>query len=219
MSTAERLVSTVDDLVSQTFSENDMAVGARVLTAPDVDDAVEIADGYRITVTLIVSAVDVNVVNPFPASPATVQSLIALANSPEVQMRVASTSRELDTEIVNQVREAPMIAISVTAPAPDQAVEGYAYVYEQVADSLSRLQDANNVPPANQTALQAIVQPTVPYMTPASVVRPAAGVVLLGVGLADHALASLPSTFAKASVRPVRGGGVTASRWYGGRVG
>jgi hypothetical protein len=84
----------------------------------------------------------------------------------------------------------------VTAPSPALAVEGYAYVQEQVADSLSRLQDANNVGAANQTGLHAIVEPTVPYVTPASVVRPAAGVVLLGVGSAI-ALATLADAFAK----------------------
>ena len=100
----------------------------------------------------------------------------------------------------------------MTAPSPDLAVEGYAYVYEQVADSLSRLQDANSVRPANQTAMQTIVQPTVPYLTPASVVRPAAGLVLLGLGLAI-ALASLADAFAKR--RSVRSGVAVTQRAEG----
>jgi hypothetical protein len=202
--TAQRIATMANDLLAQTFQVDGAAtVRARMLSEPQLSDATAVADGYRINSTIVVTSESPNSGNPFGANLGTVGTLIALGTSNDFADLVEASVPGLTYTITNQNRDAPMLEISVKAETEELSTTGYAFVRDELAAGLQRLQDQSQVNPAYRTQLRSVVEPSTPQSSPSSVVRPVAGLMILGTGLAI-AIATLVEAIAN-GMRLARG--------------
>lgn len=183
--TATRLVELAPELLEQTLgTEGGSSFSARALSVLGAENVLSADGEFSLSTSIVVSVDPANSTNPFPATFVTVQSLIALVNSVEFEDRVAETAGSAKYTVTNTVREGPIVDITVTAPSASSAVAGYEVVRDELREGLLRLQDESEVAPGYRTVIRTIVEPQAPARTPSSLVRPAVGVVILGVGLA-----------------------------------
>ena len=191
VSTAERVIEIADELLGQTFQQGGTpTVTARVLTTPQISDTVAAGNGYRLTSTLVVSPVETGAGNPFPASSPTVQTLMVLATAARRsdQRRICLSRRGLRDHQPGSrgaddwdLGDCAIAGIGIRG-LPICAGAGGRRLGEVAGHQQRGTGQPNRATP--------IVEPSVPFITPASVVRPAAGVVLLSCGFAV-ALAAL----------------------------
>jgi hypothetical protein len=182
--TATRLVERLPGLLRDVLGADADTIDAHALTEPSADDVSRDGDTFKLAVPIVVESVPVDSGNPFPATSATVQSLISLAASVDFQDQIALSAPGATYLVVNMVSGIPLVELTVSAPTASAAVTGYNAVRDQLQAGLKRLQDENHVNANWRTVLGAIVEPPRPQATPSSVVRPAAGIVILGTGLA-----------------------------------
>lgn len=198
LDTAVRLVDLAPELLAEAYDESAATISVRSLT--DLSDDTNISpegegDGQRFVVTLalLVGPGSSDSGNPFPANLGTVRSLTRLADSVEFANGVGEDTSLTSYAVTGEVREVPIVDITVTAASGDGAREGYAYVRDAIAARLNRLQDDNDVENEVRTSMRHVVEPADVEVNPASVIRPVAGIVVLGGGLAV-ALAALAET-------------------------
>jgi hypothetical protein len=182
--TATRLVELAPHLLRDSLGADADTIDARALTEPSEDDVSRDGDTFKLAVPIVVQSVPVDSGNPFPATSATVQSLISLAASVNVNEQIAVAAPGATYLVTNVVSGMPLIEITVSSPTASAAVIGYREVVDQLTAALDRLQTQNGVNANFRTGLVAIVEPPRPQATPSSVIRPAAGIVILGTGVA-----------------------------------
>lgn len=203
LATSARIVELAPDLLTDAFGSTAAStVGARSLT--DLGDAANVvaegegeAQRFVVRMSILVAKIPAQAGNPFPPNQATVRSIINVATSPSFGRRVAAESGLTDYAVTGGIREAPIIDITVTATSPVAAQNGFGYVRDAVIDGLEELQNKNGVDFDRRTSFVAIVEPGDDdvEVNPSSIIRPAAGIVVLGGGLAV-ALAALVETVA-----------------------
>lgn len=181
--TATRLVDIAPDQLEAALGRDAQTVAVRAVTMPTLADVTTDGDTNTLKTSLVVTTVPVNSGNPFPASLATVQSLISLAGSLQFEQQVADAAPGADYKVMNPIQTAPIVDLSVSAASADSAVGGYDFVRDRLDAELARLQDENSVNPSFRTVFRPIFE-SPPKPAPPSVVRPAAGIVILGTGLA-----------------------------------
>lgn len=214
LGTADRLIELAPTLLEQSFGESAATIDARPLTEPELDDVTSSGEGgFGVATSIVVAAVPPDSGNPFPATLATVQSLITISDSTDFEDSVATAVPDATFAVTNTNRDAPLIDMTVEAPSGEAARGGYEFVRNELMAQLDQLQDQASVNGPYRTVFQTIVEPNDATPTPSSLVRPAAGIVILGAGLAV-ALATLVESLAL--VRR-RGDARVESRWSGGR--
>lgn len=208
VATAERLVELAPQLLVESLGEQDaehLTVEQAVAGTPE--DAEPAADGtFTYSTVIVVGTSPRTTLNPFPASLATVRSLVTIANSLPFQAAVGQAIPGATFEVTGNVREAPMLSVTAWAPTDDGALAAHQFVLETLRTELDTLQ-ANAVIDADaRTQMQTLVPATFAVPTPTSKVRPVAAVVVLGSGLAIG-LATLVEAIAAERRRRAAGGG------------
>ena len=184
--TAARIVELAPGLLEESLGERSaesIAVEQAVVGSPE--DATQADDGtYRYSTVIVVSAVPRGVNNPFPASLATVRSLEALARSIPFRIDVSQMSAGATFEVRGDVRETPLVDITVWAPTPEAALEAHQFIVARLRAELDALQASGDVAPESRTQMRTLVEASQVVATPTSQIRPVAVVVILGTGLA-----------------------------------
>ena len=165
-------------------------------TTGSPDDAEEVGDGtYRYSTVIVVGPAARVTLNPFPASLATVRSLVAVAESLPFLVEVSEAGADATFEVTGNVRETPLMDISVSAASPDEAIESHEIIVGELQDELDDLQAGALIDAEARTQMLPLVEATYPIATATSQVRPVAAIVVLGSGLAVG-LATLLEAFA-----------------------
>ena len=144
--------------------------------------------------TVVVTEIVENRINPFPADFVTIRSLLALSKSPEVGALVKAVDPTATfTVFTTEFREAPIITVSVSAPTATTSEAVYQVITERLDEYLTWLQDQEQVGPDLRTELRVLLEPAEPALSVSSMLRPLAGVVILGAGLAVGAAVAVES--------------------------
>ena len=192
--TANALLEMMPELLEESFGEAATTITAQPVTTPLPQDVTESDGTYSLSTSIVVSPVSADSGNPFPASLATVLSLVRTATATAFETQIAAVAPDATFQVGNTVREAPLVDVVVTAPSATEATTAFAAVRQGVEQELDRLQDSARVNPQFRTVFTTIYE-TAPEATPSSLVRPAAGIVILGAGVAVG-LATLVESFA-----------------------
>jgi hypothetical protein len=194
--TAERLAQFGLTLLTDAFGEDRMeSVRIGSLVEPRITDATGNDDGsYTIETTIVLTAVPTNRSNPFPPTTGTVRSLLELASSEEFKSIVKSVDRSA-TFLVTTTEDgsAPILTVEATASSPPIVRQVHGEIVNALQSHLTRLQDQEQVRADIRTSLQTLLEPSAAIRTPTSVVRPLAGITLLGGSLAVGAAIFLES--------------------------
>ncbi len=195
--TAARLVEFAPDLLDESLGEVDAgSVTVEQATTGSPDDAEEVGDGtYRYSTVIVVGPAARVTLNPFPASLATVRSLVAVAESLPFLVEVSEAGADATFEVTGNVRETPLMDISVSAASPDEAIESHEIIVGELQNELDDLQAGALIEAEARTQMFPLVEATYPIATASSQVRPVAAIVVLGSGLAIG-LATLLEAFA-----------------------
>lgn len=186
VATAERLVELAPELLAESLGERDaepLTVEQAVAGSPE--DAEPVGDGtFRYSTVVVVGTTPRTTLNPFPASLATIRSLVTIANSIPFQAAVAQAIPGTTFEVESNVREAPLLSITAWAPTDDGALDAHQFIVETLRAELDALQASAAIDSDARTQMQTLVPATFAVPTPTSKVRPVAAVVVLGSGLA-----------------------------------
>jgi hypothetical protein len=113
--TVERLVDLAPELLEESLGERaaqSLSVEQAIVGSPE--DASAVRDGtYRYASVIVVGTAPRSTLNPVPASLAAVRSLLTVASSPSCATKVGAASRDATFAVTNNVREAPLISITV----------------------------------------------------------------------------------------------------------
>jgi capsular polysaccharide biosynthesis protein len=184
---AQRLVELGQTLLTSAFGEDRMAsVRIRSLVEPRTTDATGNDDGtYTIETTVVLTAVPTNRSNPFPPTTGTARSLLELAGSDEFKSIVKSVDPTATFLVAtSEDGSGPILSVDATARSPQAARQVHGEIVSALQRHLTRLQNQEQVRADIRTSLQTMLEPSAPVLTPTSVVRPLAGVTLLGGALA-----------------------------------
>ena len=195
--TAARLVELAPDLLEESLGETDAgSVTIEQATTGSPDDAEPVGDGtFRYSTVIVVGPAPRVTLNPFPASLATVRSLVAVAESLPFLVTVSEAGADAAFEVVGNVREAPLIDVAVSSASPDEAIESHEIIVSELQNELDDLQAGALIDAEARTQMLPLVDATYPIATATSQVRPVAAIVVLGSGLAVG-LATLLEAFA-----------------------
>jgi hypothetical protein len=152
---------------------------------PRNDDIVTIEGNEELVISLVVvPAGSVN--NPFPPNASTVRTVTALAQRPEVAEAVQSAAGRGVAYSVSAVPRdtAPIINVLVSAAVPGTLPLAYDALVSALDAQLAELQSDVGVAEGNRTVLASLVPPAGVQVSSSSVVRSAAGVAILGLGIA-----------------------------------
>ncbi len=132
----------------------------------------------------MLTSVPTSVWNPFPPNDLTIRTLLELASSPALEQIVEAVDPDASFVVVtNELRDAPILTIDVSAATAELASRVYEAITEQLDNELVRVQDQEQVAENVRTELRVLLPASEPTVTPSSVVRPLAGVVILGAAL------------------------------------
>jgi hypothetical protein len=183
--TAARLVELAPELLAESLGDRAELITVEQATAGSPDDAEAVGDGtFRYSTVIVVAPAARVTLNPFPANIATLRSLVAVAESLPFLVEVGETSTDATFEVTANVREAPLMDITVWAPSPDTVMEVHQFIVGELRTELDGLQADALIDPDGRTQMQTLVEAAFPVATPTSQVRPVAAVVVLGSGLA-----------------------------------
>jgi hypothetical protein len=184
--TAARLIDIAPGLLEESLGERAaQTVAIELATAASPEDATAVGDGtYRYSTVVVVGNAQRVTVNPFPPSLATVRSLSAVAESLPFLLEVGQISSEATFEVSSEVREAPMIDITVWASTPEEALQVHEFIVDELHRQLDEFQASSQIEAPARTQMLPLVDASYAVPTPTSRVRPMAAVVVLGSGLA-----------------------------------
>lgn len=155
------------------------------LTPVSAESITETDEGYSFTAAVTVFANSTTVNNPFPPSGATIRTLTELSFGQAVAEAVVAQVPEGSYSVTGDQRPTAPI-LEIRAGASEAADVGIVYeiVRDEIARQLETFQTAAGVEPSDQTVLFSLVAPSAVAQTSSSVVRPIAGIVLLGMAAA-----------------------------------
>ncbi len=123
--------------------------------------------------------------NPFQPGGGTVLMATEIARGPAVAQAVSDAVPSAEFDVIGDSRPAaPLIRITSSADTPDGAMQVIDVVRDQLNMQLEDLQSLAGVADENQTVIQTLVPADNAERSSASVVRPAAGIALLGLAMA-----------------------------------
>lgn len=187
--TAASLIERAPTLLTSGVGEElAQSVTIRPLAEPSTDDAESNSMGeYVTTSSIVITENPVVTTNPFPPTAATVSLLLPVASASSLTSEIEGldpTAAFSATTDMDPQRSVPFFTIDVTASTPDLASEIFDTTLQSMNDELARIQDDSHVPDRIRTLIRPLVPPSAPTEALSSLVRPLAGVVVLGGGLA-----------------------------------
>lgn len=182
--TAARLIELAPGLLEEALDVEQGSVAVTEAAPGGPETATEEAGGYLYSTVVVVGTSARVTLNPFPASLGTVRSLVEVAESLPFLMNVAETGADASFEVSGNVREAPLIEITVRSRHPDEAVGLHQFIVAELRAQLDALQAGALIDPDARTQLLTLVDAAYPVSTPTSQLRPVAAVIVLGSGFA-----------------------------------
>lgn len=186
-------VATGEALVAEAQGVLTAAVGpvqADVLRVTSItpfteDDVILFAGEQTLTLTLVILPASVNTA-PFPPSLSTVRALLDLSRRPSVVAAVQEVAPTASYGVSSEPRDAaPIVNISIQAENPAEIEPAYRTLVEALNAEILLLQaTAGGGADADRTILVTLTPPSAIQQTSSSIVRPAAGVALLGFAAA-----------------------------------
>jgi hypothetical protein len=193
LETGQALLEGAPDVLAEVVGEQS-ASGVRLLAlgAPLPTDIVTVDGQSQLEVSLVVVPAQESEFNPFAPNPSTVRTIIDLARRPDVADAVRSAAgTDVDYEVdaapalSSGLRDsAPILSVLVASPDQGELLRAYDALIAALGEQLASLQQDAGVPQNNRTVITSLVPPTDAQVSSSSVVRSAAAVVLLGLGVA-----------------------------------
>lgn len=171
-------------LEDEVGSEAAAAIRLTPLAVPTIDDVIELDSSWTLTTSLAaLPATQVN--NPFPPGASTIRTLTEVSQRRDVVVAVLTEVPSASFRVGGESRPvAPIVEIEVSADQPADVVRAYEVLRAQVAAQLQALQEVAGVNEQAQTVMISLVPLSSVSETSGSVVRPAAGVALIGLAAA-----------------------------------
>ncbi|WP_420453080.1 hypothetical protein [Ilumatobacter sp.] len=185
LQTGQTITAEATDLLVRAVGAGASAVTLRPVSDLTADDVVAFGEVSTLTVSIAVLPSAGGRVNPYPPSLSTMRLVTDLALRPNVQEAVANAAPNSTYAVTVQPRDtAPIVTVAVTSTVAAEIEPAYAAVVEALDRELADLQFAAGLEAGQLTTLTTLNPPAEGVRSSSSIVRPAAGVALLGIAAA-----------------------------------
>ncbi len=185
LETGVTIVEDLDELLANAIGGDALGVRLRPITDLSDDDVVTSGDLSSLSVSVAILPSSGVSANPYPPNLPTVRLVTDLAQRPSVGEAVRAVAPSAGYIVSSQQRDtAAIVNIGITTPNRADIEPAYRAAVDAVNAELAGLQLEAGVQEGNLTVLSTLNPPGGGVQNSSSIVRPAAGVALLGVAAA-----------------------------------